>query len=344
MVVHTCSKCKKEFNKKSSYDYHLNKKYDCEDGLLKPPSKRYDCPYCNKLIARGDNFLKHIEKCKIKNPLPTKNNIVNIEPIKNDIIIIEPIKNDVVNIEPIKNEVIIIKPIKNEIIEEPIKTEKKEDNDEKIMVSVKEFNNLKKEIDILKQRPTVINGNITIQNNVQNNIQNNIQQNIQYNDFGSEDLSKVNLHEILERKADVIPKFLYDLHCSTENPENYNVGIKDKKRYQAYVRLKGEWEIKNKKNVLNELLTKITTHIGLKHLEDCEKIGIDKTENLYKNALKEIKNIDPTESLYEKTKHKETLETIEHVLYVNKDRIFSETKPVIQKRKNYKSAKREDLK
>ena len=29
MVVHICLKCKKEFNKKSMYIAHINKKFDC---------------------------------------------------------------------------------------------------------------------------------------------------------------------------------------------------------------------------------------------------------------------------------------------------------------------------
>lgn len=29
MVVHTCYKCNKTFDKKNSYDYHMNKKFPC---------------------------------------------------------------------------------------------------------------------------------------------------------------------------------------------------------------------------------------------------------------------------------------------------------------------------
>ena len=45
MVVHTCPSCKKEFNKKSTYDYHVqNKKSPCEknDVLI--------APNCSKLL------------------------------------------------------------------------------------------------------------------------------------------------------------------------------------------------------------------------------------------------------------------------------------------------------
>jgi hypothetical protein len=203
----------------------------------------------------------------------------------------------------------------------------------------KETDELKKNIEELKINNQTIN-NITINNNI---IQNNIQNNVQFNDYGMEDLSKINLHEILEKKADVIPKFLYELHCSIDRPENHNVGVKDTRRYQAFIKKNGEWIETNKKKILNELLNKITSHIGIKHLEDCNKLGLKETELLYKNALREIKNIDPNEDRYEKNKHNETLQTIEHVLYVNKDRIFSDVGPSIKKRINYKSTKRPEF-
>ena len=95
--------------------------------------------------------------------------------------------------------------------------------------------------------------------------------------------------------------------------------------------------------VLNELLNKITDHIGEKHLEDCNKIGFKETDILYKNALREIKYVDPAEALFEKQKRKETLESLEYVLHTNKDRIFSDKNPSIKKRANYKSSKRIEL-
>ena len=41
MVVHICLKCKKEFNKKSMYIAHINKKFDCTPNniIIEEPQK-----------------------------------------------------------------------------------------------------------------------------------------------------------------------------------------------------------------------------------------------------------------------------------------------------------------
>jgi hypothetical protein len=283
MVVRTCQKCNKNFERKSTYDAHMKKKYDCQTGILKPEDV-HECKFCLKKIARKDNHALHEKRCK------KKNNDDVIEELKQEIEILKK------EIQPVNNQTII-----NE------------------------------------------NGGNVIINNIQNINNIHIQNNIQYNDYGTEDLSKINLHEILEKNADVIPKFLYELHCSLDRPENHNVGIKDVKRYQAFIKKNGEWIETNKNKILNELLNKITDHIGEKHLEDCNKIGFKETDILYKNALREIKYVDPAEALFEKQKRKETLESLEYVLHTNKDRIFSDKNPSIKKRANYKSSKRIEL-
>ena len=303
MVVYTCEKCNKNFDKKSAYESHLNRKKSCNPELDKNMKKIENienikicdvlkCDYCCKKFSTKYVLNRHTLKCK--------NNKTNNK------------------------------------IEELVK---KVDELDKIDELKKE--DIKKEIQSLKivQPTTIINNNYVIQN-----IQQNIQTNIQYNDFGNEDLSKINLRDILERKADVIPKFLYELHCSIDRPENFNIGIKDKKRYQAFIREKGLWNETNKNDALNNVLNKIITFIADRHAEDCDLLGLKETEKLYLNALKEIKNIDPNEHRYEKQKHKETLQTIEHVLYVNKERIFSDKAPVVKKRIDIKSIKRDEFK
>lgn len=308
MVVHTCEKCYKNFNKKSAYISHINRKKSCnvelyENDKINEINKIdentenikicdiFKCDFCCKKFSSKYNLNRHVLKCKI--------NITNHK-------IDELVKKfDKINVIDDLN---------------------KED--------------IKKEIHSLKIiQPTIINNNYIIQN-----IQQNIQTNIQYNDFGHEDLTKINLKDILERKADVIPKFLYELHCSINRPENFNIGIKDKKRYQAFIREKGLWNQTNKNNALNNVLNKIISFIADKHAKDCEILGLHESEKLYLNALKEIKNIDPNEHRYEKQKHKETLKTIENVLYDNKERIFSDKAPVIKKRTELKSIKREEFK
>ena len=76
MVLYKCKKCLKEFNKKSNYKAHLNKKFPCKlDTSLKNNSilvpnmehnSRYICNYCNRSYSRKPNLNKHLKSCKVK--------------------------------------------------------------------------------------------------------------------------------------------------------------------------------------------------------------------------------------------------------------------------------------
>ena len=79
MVKHTCEKCKKEFNKKSTYLDHINKKIPClipkkiltdtHEKLTK--TNKFDenicCNFCRLVFNRKDNLKRHMDKfCKVK--------------------------------------------------------------------------------------------------------------------------------------------------------------------------------------------------------------------------------------------------------------------------------------
>ncbi len=95
MVIRKCPKCNVEFNRKSSYDYHINKKYDCtpsnknikvieeknnnfcvfiEDkknvhvNLINDEKKNNCCcSYCGKNYSSKSALTRHSnENCKIK--------------------------------------------------------------------------------------------------------------------------------------------------------------------------------------------------------------------------------------------------------------------------------------
>jgi len=86
MVAHTCEKCGKIFNKKSTYINHIdNKKKPCitipiiSCDILQTPvnsckllqksiiKNKYICNFCDKSFTRIDNFKVHLEKrCKTR--------------------------------------------------------------------------------------------------------------------------------------------------------------------------------------------------------------------------------------------------------------------------------------
>jgi len=76
MKIYTCDNCHKEFNKKSTYDYHLSRIIPCE----KPENI---CIHCNKNYSNNSNLKKHLNICK-KNVLNPDNKIA-IEILKESI-------------------------------------------------------------------------------------------------------------------------------------------------------------------------------------------------------------------------------------------------------------------
>ena len=201
-----------------------------------------------------------------------------------------------------------------------------------------------KEKKIIEQN-TIINienqtNNQTNNLNITNNIINNVVMTV---DYSKENLADVDLMNILMRHEEVIVKFLYELHCSEEKPEYYNVGIKNMKRYQAYVKQNGLWIERNKKEVLNELLVKISNFISDEHDKECKRVGLNKANLLFSNALREIKYTDPTEAIFKKAEVNKLQSDIEYVLFSNKDKIFSNKKQIIKNKYNYQLKVRPEM-
>jgi uncharacterized C2H2 Zn-finger protein len=60
MVLYTCEKCNKEFNQKSNYLKHINRKKPCitnESNII-----IYKCEKCNKDFNYKTSYLYHINK------------------------------------------------------------------------------------------------------------------------------------------------------------------------------------------------------------------------------------------------------------------------------------------
>jgi hypothetical protein len=74
MKIYKCDICLKEFNKKSTYDYHISR--------LIPCIKLNDiqCAYCNKSYSNKSNLNKHLKNCKEKTiELDNKNEIEELK-------------------------------------------------------------------------------------------------------------------------------------------------------------------------------------------------------------------------------------------------------------------------
>lgn len=127
MVVHICPKCHHEFFKKSSYDYHINKKTPCtgseqlcisfnENNSINDQDSDKICPNCGKVFARKYNVVRHLEYTNCKSTLRkeidrlnTENNtiksemtelkkIVELSSLSSNGLIRQPIINNQINI------------------------------------------------------------------------------------------------------------------------------------------------------------------------------------------------------------------------------------------------------
>jgi hypothetical protein len=204
----------------------------------------------------------------------------------------------------------------------------KNENDQlKIEQKAKEEEFDKLRIENEKLNHTIINNTSIINNGTINN--NNI--NINIVNYREEDFSKLDLKKILQYDNSFIEMVFRDIHCNSEFPENQNILLPSLTRYDIYVKFNNEWLKRNKKEILTERYTTIREH--LMDLYDKEKeINKKKADNDYFHFLKQIKLVDPSNSIYKPDEEKKIIEGMANVLYNHKNNIKSKIKtPLIKK-------------
>ena len=76
MTLYTCNNCNKEFNRKSTYDYHIGRKNPCKLDV----SIDNNCLYCDKVYTTKFNLNKHLKLCV--NKIVEDKNKLEIEELK----------------------------------------------------------------------------------------------------------------------------------------------------------------------------------------------------------------------------------------------------------------------
>ncbi len=361
MVKHICGNCGKEFERKSDYIYHTEK-------------KKYPC--VSKDNISNNNIAQNAQKIAQSNVVTNKVNIIEQEENQN------PNTKSDHEIEvnsyfckycglSFQRSNSVSRHMKLYCKVKKLKEEEKEkifnkliEKEEKIDVLLKNYESLEKNNanlqkhneslqkqlkDLQKQLKNqskeyeekiknVISKNIT--KNVHNN--NNLTQNIIISSpklvrFGEEDLKRIDV-KYLENPIKNIKKtgkysfiqLLQNIHFNPEYPEYQNIYMNDKNRKQFMTYNGDDWELK-KKNVIYEILEQIKDFYDLKFEEIKYKVEKNpKLKDLIHCVFKKYydmvydENEDETnEDIRRKENFKEMVNNeIELCLYNNKDKVI----------------------
>jgi len=263
MVKYNCLKCKMEFNKKSNYMRHINKKFDCS--IFKINDNKINEDYCHEI----QNIP---EKSKIFQKASNNLKSETIEIDKNNFY--EDNKNNYDNTEN-KNELLycafcskqystrsnLNKHLKNNC---KIKKEKDEEKENTFKLLLEKHNDIKEQHiminKILEQNQTLIkqirnlkkininSKSIKITKNINSN--NSINNNIMLVNFGKEDLNVIDKQIYFDRvvKKSIsgvkIPEEILKLiYFNPQYPQLSNIYISDINREKCMIYEDGEWRL-----------------------------------------------------------------------------------------------------
>ena len=321
MVSYTCYLCLKIFNKKSGFVRHTEarktpccKNNDLDTEIIKIKAQKAQNENLKHNIAQNENLKHNIaqkkpENKEVDNDYSIKYNNDDITPkclYCNKILSrLSSLKRHY-NICNMKNNIIEQLKIENEKLKNEQKI--KDEENEKLKMEVEKLNN-----SIVNKSTLINNGTI----------------NIKIVNYGEEDLAKLDINKILKYENSFIEMVFRDIHCNSEFPEYQNILLPSLTRYDLYVKFNDEWLKRNKKEILTERYTAIRGYIM--ELYDKEKeINKGRADNSFFHFLKQIKLVDPTNSIYKPQEEKKIIDGIANVLYNHKNNIKSTDKtPVL---------------
>ena len=359
MTIHTCPTCGKEFNKKSTFNYHITmKKYSCRtinddniDSIKAPPYNAKTPPYNAKTPPYNANILPKKEEFKNK-----------IDNIENEIkcLYCNKIFTRKDSLTKHFTRCKVIKSIDNtEKIQKLIEELKKRDEEIKFYKDEVKFN--REQILSLIQNQNKLFENITSKGSSKNNKNNsenttnsnnnltnshNTVNNINIIQFGKEDLSKISdssfIKAIRELGINIPVKMLEQIHQNDEHPEYKNVYISDINRGHMRIYDGEKWKLENYDNVKDDLLEKSINFIENRYdeLKENNKINKDNKRliDMHLFNVRRMEEFDEDEldkegnplSNYEKTRRKElrvgAQDAIKKSFYNNREKICKENK------------------
>ena len=301
--VKKIDKCLTELNGKLSlYDNKINKyKYKIDKYIVNSIENLY-CTNCGKNYANKQSIQRHFNQTcdKIKTLTSDKNNIIQE---KNDLLL----------------EINKLNEQKNKLTDDNEKNELK-DEIKKIREDMKK---------LLEKQFTHNTQNITINKNITNN--NNMTINI--NSFGKESLDHITLDNYKKYLNGFFPgfiNFIEKIHFDETAPQNHNLCITNLKSKFICVYDDGKWIVKDKDDIIDNLITKKYNLLG----EKCEELEEAKqiSEKTIKNFEEFCENYDSEEA------QKTTKNNITLMIYNNGDKLINKPK-ILEKTKKIKKNK-----
>lgn len=309
MVLYSCERCLKVFDRKSNYDYHLNRKFKCKDiselnytqmhinahenfdVISTTPSIQSEendeelnfqnlskkCLLCNKIFSRLHSLHRHQEtfKCQIILDLQTQ--------LSNQQEVIEKQSKIIEN--------------QNKIIDEKLRKSSGKNS------CASSTNN-----------GTIVNGNVE-----------NMVNNIYVVAFGKEDISKLNQDEIkaiMEAKYGAMAKYVEYTHLNDRLPEHQNILVSNLRSNDCKVISDDNTvEVRDLEYTVDKIIQKgvegISNFLEEEDL-DLEEAHIEKIKSLLQNMSSKDKG---GETITKKIK-----EQIKRLLYQNRKKVAKNIK------------------
>ena len=280
MVKRKCPKCQAEFDKKSTYDYHINRKTDCSQNnnnknnnlneIHPNPNNSISNPNYSILNPTKSNKEFHNQQSIKAIDIYNLENTLNVE--KNSNILLCGFCSKSYSSKSNLNKHLKVCRVKKTNDEEKEKIfkfllEKDKEKDKKIDELEKQNKILMDKIDKLininsKQMKTKTNTNsnnkITNSNNTTNTTNTtNTQNNIMMVNFGKEDLSVIDEKQFIERVikkpflsgVKIPDEVLKIIHFNPLYPQMSNIYISDINRDKCMVYEDGEWKLSSVDNI-----------------------------------------------------------------------------------------------
>ena len=149
---------------------------------------------------------------------------------------------------------------------------------------------LKKYIELLLVNVGSNNNNTYISNKV------NMQQNIYINNYGQENLDYIGsgyMNNLVNIPFRSVQNLVKDIHFNPNHPENHNVKIPNRKEKFAIVYKNGEWEFRNKKDVIETLVDNSYNMIDL-HFENNKLVLEDNKKKRFIDFQNKFESDDKT--------------------------------------------------